>query len=112
MRLSTSYSRQREHLLLGQLGVDQASTGLKIVGSVSAEGAVEVNGHVDGDLHYASPTVSPKASINGSIHARLVVVNGTVEGPIRGEAVVLNRGRSSLEIFKLKSLAIERGGPF
>jgi cytoskeletal protein CcmA (bactofilin family) len=39
--------------------------GLKITGSVSAEGLVEVNGHIDGNVHCTSLLVSPKATING-----------------------------------------------
>ena len=63
--------------------------GLKIVGSVTAEGLVEVNGHIEGDLHCTSLVVSPKAAITGGIEAERVVVNGRVEGPIRGGEVLL-----------------------
>jgi len=52
--------------------------GLKIVGSVTAEGLVEVNGHIDGDLHCTSLVISPKASIMGGVEADRVVVNGRV----------------------------------
>ena len=38
--------------------------GLKIVGNVTAEGLVEVNGQIEGDLHCTSLTVSPKAQIS------------------------------------------------
>ena len=58
--------------------------GLKIMGSVTAEGLVEANGHIEGDLHCTSLVVSPKASFSGGIEADRVVVNGRVEGPIRG----------------------------
>ena len=54
--------------------------GLKIVGSVTAEGLVEVNGQVEGDLHCTSLIVSPTAQIVGSITAEQVVVDGKVEG--------------------------------
>jgi cytoskeletal protein CcmA (bactofilin family) len=63
--------------------------GLRIIGSVSADGAVQVNGQIDGDLNCTSITVSPKALITGAIKARRVVINGKVEGPISGEDVVL-----------------------
>jgi cytoskeletal protein CcmA (bactofilin family) len=64
--------------------------GLRIVGNVSADGAVQVNGQIDGDLNCTSITISPKAFINGAVKARSVVVNGKVKGPISGEDVVLN----------------------
>ena len=63
--------------------------GLKIVGSVTAEGLVEVNGHIEGDLHCTSLVISPKASIVGGVEADRIVVNGRVEGPVRGGEVVL-----------------------
>ena len=34
--------------------------GLKIVGNVTAEGLVEVNGQIEGNLHCTSLIVSPK----------------------------------------------------
>jgi cytoskeletal protein CcmA (bactofilin family) len=86
--------------------------GLKIVGTVSADGAVEVNGQVEGDLHCASLTVSPKASINGGIHAGRVVVNGKVEGPISGKEVVLKSRAFVVGDIQTQSLSIERGAHF
>ena len=65
--------------------------GLKIVGRVTAEGLVEVNGKIEGDMHCTSLVVSPQAHITGGIQAEYVVVNGRVEGPI-------SWGRSYLEI--------------
>lgn len=86
--------------------------GLKIVGSVTAEGLVEVNGHIDGDLHCTSLVVSPKASINGGIEADKVVVNGRVEGPIRGGEVVLKSRAHVVGDIQHNSLAIEPGAFF
>jgi cytoskeletal protein CcmA (bactofilin family) len=86
--------------------------GLTIIGNVSADGAVEVNGQVDGDLHCTSLTVSPKALINGGINARSVVVNGKVEGPISGEDVVLKSHAFVTGDIQAQSLSIERGAHF
>jgi cytoskeletal protein CcmA (bactofilin family) len=86
--------------------------GLKIVGSVTAEGLVEVNGHIEGDLHCTSLVVSPKASINGGIEADHVVVNGRVEGPIRGGAVVLKSHAHVVGDIQHNSLAIDAGAYF
>jgi hypothetical protein len=63
--------------------------GLKIIGNVTAEGLVEVNGQVEGDVQCTSLMVSPKALIEGGVQADRVVVNGKVEGPIRGREVLL-----------------------
>jgi cytoskeletal protein CcmA (bactofilin family) len=85
---------------------------LKIMGSVTAEGLVEVNGHIEGDLHCTSLVVSPKASINGGVEADKVVVNGRVEGPIRGGEVVLKSRAYVVGDIQHNSLAIEPGAFF
>ena len=41
--------------------------GLRIVGSVTAEGLVEVNGQVEGELHCTSLIISRKAQVTGTI---------------------------------------------
>jgi cytoskeletal protein CcmA (bactofilin family) len=62
--------------------------GLKIVGSVTADGLVEVNGEVESEVH-CSLMISRKAHVAGKMLAERVVVDGTVEGPIQGGDVVL-----------------------
>jgi cytoskeletal protein CcmA (bactofilin family) len=86
--------------------------GLKITGSVTAEGLVEVCGHIEGDLHCTSLFVSPKASISGGVEADRVVVNGRVEGPIRGGEVVLKSRAHVVGDIQHQSLAIEAGAYF
>jgi Polymer-forming cytoskeletal len=52
--------------------------GLKIVGSVTAEGLVEVNGQIDGELHGTSLVISHGAEVAGTVTAERVVVDGKV----------------------------------
>jgi len=86
--------------------------GLKILGSVTAEGLVEVNGQIEGDLHCTSLIVSRKAQIVGSITAERVVVDGRVEGPIQGGDVVLRSRAHVVGDIRHQSLAIEKGAYF
>jgi cytoskeletal protein CcmA (bactofilin family) len=86
--------------------------GLRIIGNVSADGAVEINGQVDGNLHCTSLIVSPKALISGGINARSVVVNGKVDGPISGEDVILKSHAFVTGDIQAQSLSIERGARF
>jgi cytoskeletal protein CcmA (bactofilin family) len=86
--------------------------GLKIKGSVSAQGLVEVNGQIEGDVHCTSLFISPRAAINGGIEADRVVVNGKVEGPIRGSDVVLKSHAQVVGDVQCQHLAIERGAYF
>jgi cytoskeletal protein CcmA (bactofilin family) len=86
--------------------------GLKIVGTVTAEGLVEVNGRIEGDLYCTSLVVSPKASISGGVKAERVVVNGRVEGPIHGGEVVLKSRAHVVGDIQHETLAIEQGAYF
>ena len=86
--------------------------GLKIKGSVSAEGLVEVNGQIEGDVHCTSLLISPKAVINGGVEADRVVVNGKVEGPIRGSEVALRSHAHVVGDIQCQHLSIERGAYF
>jgi cytoskeletal protein CcmA (bactofilin family) len=86
--------------------------GLKIVGSVTAEGLVEVNGQIDGELHCTSLIISRKAHVTGTITAERVVVDGRVEGPIRGGEVILKSQAQVIGDLQHQSLAIEKGAYF
>jgi cytoskeletal protein CcmA (bactofilin family) len=86
--------------------------GLKIVGSVTAEGLVEVNGRVDGELHCTSLVISRGAHVAGTIAAGRVVVDGNVEGPIQGGDVVLKSRAHVVGDIRHQSLSIESGAFF
>jgi len=86
--------------------------GLKIVGSVTAEGLVEVNGQIEGELHCTSLMISRGAHVTGTIAAERVVVDGKVEGPIHGGEVVLKSQAHVVGDIQHQSLAIESGAYF
>jgi cytoskeletal protein CcmA (bactofilin family) len=86
--------------------------GLKIVGSVTAEGLVEVNGQIDGELHCTSLVISRGAHVTGTIAADRVVVDGRVEGPIQGGDVVLKSQAHVVGDIHHQTLAIESGAFF
>jgi cytoskeletal protein CcmA (bactofilin family) len=86
--------------------------GLKITGSVSAEGLIEVNGHIDGDVHCTSLFISRKAIINGSVEADRIIINGRVEGPVRGSDVELKSRAHVVGDIQHQYLSIERGAYF
>lgn len=86
--------------------------GLKIIGSVTAEGLVEVHGKIEGELACSSLVVSRKAEIAGTIKADRVVVDGKVEGPIKGGDVVLRAHAQVTGDIHHRSLAIDKGAFF
>ena len=86
--------------------------GLKIVGSVTAEGLVEVNGQIEGELRCSSLVIARGAHVTGTIAAERVVVDGKVEGPIHGGEVLLKSQAYVVGDIHHKSLAIEKGAYF
>src|SRR5262245_57687465 len=86
--------------------------GLKIRGSVSADGLVEVNGQIEGDVYCTSLFISPKAAINGGVEADRVLVSRKVEGPIRGSEVALKSHAHVVGDIQCQHLSIERGAYF
>ena len=85
---------------------------LKIVGSVTAEGLVEVNGQIDGELHCTSLVISHGAEVAGTVTAERVVVDGKVGGPIQGGDVVLKSKAHVIGDIQHQLLAIEKGAYF
>ncbi|MGB6439578.1 MAG: polymer-forming cytoskeletal protein [Methyloceanibacter sp.] len=86
--------------------------GLTIVGSVTAEGLVEVNGQIDGELHCTSLVIARGAHVTGIVVAERVVVDGKVEGPIQGKEVILKSKAHVVGDIHHQSLAVESGAFF
>src|SRR6476660_822479 len=86
--------------------------GLTIVGSVTAEGLVEVNGQINGELHCTSLVITRGAHVTGIVVAERVVVDGKVEGPIQGGEVILKSQAHVVGDIHHRSLAIEGGAFF
>src|SRR4249920_1076533 len=86
--------------------------GLKIVGNVTAEELVEIDGQVEGELTCTSLIISRNAHIKGPIQAKELVVDGTVEGPVEGGHVILKSQAHVVGDVRHQSLAIESGAYF
>jgi cytoskeletal protein CcmA (bactofilin family) len=86
--------------------------GFKIMGSVTAEGLVQVNGQIEGELNCTSLIISPGAKIIGAVTAEQVEVDGTVEGPIQGGDVVLKSNAHVVGDIHHQSLSVSKGAYF
>ena len=86
--------------------------GLKIVGSVTAEGLLWVYGSINGELHCNALVIDRAAHISGTVAAERVVVDGKVEGPIQGGEIVLKSRTQVVGDIYHQSLAIESGAFF
>jgi cytoskeletal protein CcmA (bactofilin family) len=79
--------------MLGSRRKTVIAKGLKIEGRV-AEGLVELNGQIEGELHGTSLIISRRAVAKGAVSADQVVVDGTIEGRSREGRSFSNPGRT------------------
>lgn len=66
------------------------SSDLTIIGNVTSNGNVKLDGTIQGDMYCSSLVVSENGEIKGGIVANDVVVLGKVNGSIRGKRVMLH----------------------
>ena len=65
---------------------------MKINGSVISEGALQIDGVVDGDVAATDITIGASGHITGEVKAEVVKVKGRIKGSIRARKVELETG--------------------
>jgi cytoskeletal protein CcmA (bactofilin family) len=100
-----------EALMFGFRRKTVIAKGLKIEGRVTAEGLVELNGQIEGELHGKSLIISRGALVKGAVSADQVVVDGSVEAITGGEIILKSRAHLIGDIHH-RSLSIENGASF
>ena len=65
---------------------------MKINGSVTSEGALQIDGTVDGDVAATDITIGASGHITGEVKAEVVKVKGRIKGSIRARKVELETG--------------------
>ncbi|MGE0045658.1 MAG: polymer-forming cytoskeletal protein [Hyphomonadaceae bacterium] len=89
------------------------ANGVKIVGSVEADGAeVQVDGEIEGNVRGGSLTIGDTGMVKGDIVSESVLVNGRVEGSVRARKVQLARNAHVLGDIVHQSLSVEMGAVF
>lgn len=88
------------------------SSDLTVLGQLHADGEIQIDGHVDGDIRSCSLVIGQSAHVTGEIAAEDITVRGRVKGTILGKRVHLcATGHVEGEIFH-EALAIESGSFF
>ena len=85
------------------------STDLRVVGDLSSEGEIQVDGVVDGDIRTTSLLVGQTAEIKGEIVSDNVIVHGSINGQIKARSVYLTKTAHVLGDILHEDLAIEKG---
>ncbi len=85
------------------------SADLKIVGDLSSDGEIQVDGTIDGDIRTKSLLVGETADITGEIVADSVHVHGAVNGQIKSRSVNLAKTAHVVGDVLHEDLSIETG---
>lgn len=85
------------------------SADLRIVGDLSSDGEIQVDGAIDGDIRTKSLLIGETAHIKGEIVADSVHVHGTVNGQIKSRSVNLAKTAHVVGDVLHEDLAIETG---
>lgn len=85
---------------------------VKIHGSVVSEGALQIDGDIDGDVTAADITVGASGKIVGEVKAEMVRIKGKIKGSIRARKVELETGAHVEGDIVHTSLAIQSNAVF
>ncbi len=85
-------------------------TSMKVTGDLDSEGAVQIEGVVEGDVRCAEVTVGTGGHVLGQIQAETANINGTVTGEIQARRVVLSATARVTGDILHEELTIEAGG--
>ena len=85
------------------------ATSMKVSGDLDSEGAVQIEGVVEGDVRCAEVTVGTGGHVLGQIQAETANINGTVTGEIQARRVVLSTTARVTGDILHEELTIEAG---
>ncbi|MBI1361648.1 MAG: polymer-forming cytoskeletal protein [Alphaproteobacteria bacterium] len=88
------------------------SADVKMKGSISSQGELQIDGHIEGDVRASALTIGDTGAVKGEVVAESVVVRGSIEGCIRGRKVQLCSGAKVKGDIFHASLAIEPNAVF
>jgi cytoskeletal protein CcmA (bactofilin family) len=90
------------------------SPDVNIIGSVSSEGVIQLDGRIEGEINVRHLTVGIHGLVEGAICAEEAIIKGTVTGSIKAHKVILEktaevRGDIQHEVISIEAGAIIEG---
>ncbi len=82
---------------------------LRIVGDLSSEGEVQVDGSIDGDIRTKVLLIGESATVKGEIVGDTIRVYGKVDGQIKARAVILAKSARVFGNILHENLSVEEG---
>ncbi|OCH14804.1 MULTISPECIES: polymer-forming cytoskeletal protein [unclassified Aliivibrio] len=85
--------------------------GCRAIGNIESDQSIQVDGFVQGNIITdAEVIITPTGRVQGDIKARLVLINGLVEGTCQGGEVNIQPKGKFKGIMQTQQLTIEKGG--
>ena len=100
-------SRDSDSLRVSTIGGD-----LTITGNVTSKGEINLDGHVQGDIHCVALVLGEDSSVEGNVAADDVVIRGRLIGSVKALRVTLQSNAHVEGDLAYQSLAIEEGAFF
>ena len=90
------------------------SPDVNIVGNVSSEGVIQLDGRIEGEINVRHLTVGTQGLVEGAICAKEVIIKGTVTGSIKAHKVILEKtaevhGNIQHEVISIEAGAVIEG---
>lgn len=82
---------------------------LSVTGDLSADGAIQINGSVKGDITCNTLTVGESGKIEGNVSVQSLRISGTIQGQVRAAEVVINKTAQMMGDVYHGSLTVEQG---
>lgn len=93
----------------GDVRTSVISSDLKIHGDVESQGALQVDGWIEGDVIARTLTVGSSGQITGTVKAETMHVSGQIKGAIMGSYVKLGQSAVINCEIAYRTLAVEEG---
>ncbi len=85
------------------------SSDLPILGNLISDGAVDIDGYVEGNVQCASASIHKNGRVKGDVVAESIQIYGKVEGLIKARSVQLFKGCHVEGVIMHESITIEDG---
>jgi cytoskeletal protein CcmA (bactofilin family) len=88
------------------------SHGTHIVGDITTDGEVQVDGKVEGNVRCRSLIVADTGEVSGKVTCESVTIHGTITGTVCGKSVCLASSARMVGDVNHETLTIEQGAHF
>lgn len=82
---------------------------ISVLGNIISEGAIDINGRIDGNVKCESVTIREQGQVRGDVVAEAAHIYGKIEGLLKAKHVVLYATAHVTGIIMHESLSIEDG---